>query len=254
MKNIILLAIAGFGLNVFAAPAIGNVDAATMQADGSVIVAGWTCIPNVNQSIGVNVVSFGPKGFSLLVLNAPANIPNESAVDSVCGTVGINHRFAVSIDANTVRNLEGNTFRVYPAGQGIDYEPIAGDKLNPYGQIAGNIDSVTQDFSSGGLIVRGWACQIGKNIETSVLLSAGPITQVDKQPLALAESNVSSEKAINDVCQNGRNNNRFSARVPGSYLTLKTGEKLDVQAVLPDNAGYQQLPNSDKFILTDFTH
>jgi hypothetical protein len=101
----------------------GWIDSISHNADDSNTISGWACSVGYPVSIEVHLYGYGPAGSagSSFITALEANQANEEAVDSICGTSGVGHRFNFTIDALTVDKFENAAVWAYginPSGQG----------------------------------------------------------------------------------------------------------------------------------------
>lgn len=94
-------------------PAVrGYVDRVT-PSDREVVVAGWACDAYQQRSIDVHLYAGGPAGTGRFVKAITANLPNEAAVSSACGTSGINHRFEFHLTTAEWRQIQHQRLYVH---------------------------------------------------------------------------------------------------------------------------------------------
>ncbi|MDF0604901.1 hypothetical protein HZU77_004425 [Neisseriaceae bacterium TC5R-5] len=91
-------------------PVLGYIDNIYKNADGSVMVAGWSCNKYVDQSISVQLYTG-----SQFIAMSTANVLREKAVnDTCCTTDGVRHGFAFNVG----KNMGGKPIKVFGLASG----------------------------------------------------------------------------------------------------------------------------------------
>lgn len=72
--------------------------------NGLTVARGWACDAGRSESIAVHLYAGGPAGTGNYVNATTANLPNEPAVNAVCGAAG-NHRFQIEIGNYQAQNI-----------------------------------------------------------------------------------------------------------------------------------------------------
>jgi hypothetical protein len=81
----------------------GNIDG-VYYVNGLTVASGWACDAGRSESIAVHLYAGGPAGTGNYVNATTANLPNEPAVNAVCGASG-NHRFQIEIGNYQAQNI-----------------------------------------------------------------------------------------------------------------------------------------------------
>lgn len=153
-------------------------------------------------------------------------------------------------------------------------------------RLRGQVDRYDFHFHKNEVIVHGWAClsgetkgfsqvlayaeKVGKkqlseeetNLTPSLRsvyertplrhipfpLTQSPLVQV-LSPIGYIEPRISSESAVNQICQNGSQANRFQLLIPDRFLRAHPGKKLVISVSHSSIQGSVELRNSQKFIL-----
>lgn len=93
----------------------GNVDGVNQKVDGKYYLEGWACDFGAARSNNIKVYAEGDNGRGQILIKPelPANRGNEAAVDQVCGTQGIGHRFSILLGNRVRANYGGRKIFAY---------------------------------------------------------------------------------------------------------------------------------------------
>lgn len=208
-------------------------------AVGSIVVqnfapflSGWACEVGVAKSLSVHLYVNGPAGTGKMVKSVVANQPNEAALDTLCGTTGVPHRFLIPISADDVRKYGGGLLYVHGisasggANRLLDH---SGEQAFPRNLITGSIDGVVP--TATGYAVNGWACDLGKAQSIQVHLYAGGAAGTGTIA-AVATADRPTEPAVNAACKTPEGTpHRFSIPLGESAIASHGGKALYVHGI-----------------------
>jgi cell migration-inducing and hyaluronan-binding protein len=204
---------------------IGSVE----KGAGSHLITGWACDSGVVASVEVHVYARSSTGTSTFITAATANVANEPAVNTACGTPsGTAHRFRIPLSNQVVASHGGQALYVYGISRSGGPNSALGGSgsftvpTQPWG-VTGNIDGLTP--TSTGYLLTGWACDAGYSQSIAVHVYVGGAAGTPgAQMLTNGVANGSTEVGVNSACQTaGGTPHRFSipithAMVNAHYL------------------------------------
>ncbi len=136
----------------------GNIDEVTELSDGSVAIRGWSCVEKYAQSIDVHLYTGNASGATgaTFVASVRANLANESAVNSACGTSGTSHRFMINLTKSQAQIHAGKKVYVHgihpnTAGNKNFTIDSSGQKSIPYSADA-KICEMVRLYASGNML------------------------------------------------------------------------------------------------------
>ncbi len=207
----------------------GNIDGFTSSPSGAVL-SGWVCNSRVYKSLDVHVYYGGVFGVGSFLKVATANVANEPAVSSICGTSGVSHRFSIPLSYAELSLLAGKKLFVYGISSVLGWPNSLLDNSGIYPDLSikGNIDGLAT--SASGAVLSGWACnsKISRSIDVHVYY--GGVFGVGSF-LKVATANVANEPAVSSVCGTSGVSHRFSILLSNAELSLLAGKKLFVYGI-----------------------
>ena len=100
----------------------GYLDSATLNSDGSATVLGWGCDVTVSSPVTINLTVGSAGGTSLA--SGPTSVQAESAVNAICRTSGVAHRFQYRLSDSQV--VQHKNKQLYATANGIQLNGSGG--------------------------------------------------------------------------------------------------------------------------------
>jgi cell migration-inducing and hyaluronan-binding protein len=218
-----------------AAAAIIGVLGPIERSAGSQFITGWACDSGVASSVSVHV--YAGSGAGTFITAATANVANEPAVNSACGTpAGTAHRFRIPISNQMVTAHGGKPLFLY----GISLTGGANAALSGSGQLTvptqqwgviGNIDGLVT--TSTGYQLNGWACDAGASQSISVHVYVGGAAGAPgAQILTTGVANNTTEPGVNGACSTvGGTAHRFALPITAAMVNAHYLKPIHVHGI-----------------------
>lgn len=188
-------------------PIHGYIDGFQDLGAQGLVLNGWACAKNRNESIDVHVYVNGAAGTGQFVKAARADRPSEPAVAQQCQTQYSNHRFSIPFTRSEAMQLSGVSVFVH----GISPVGLPNLTIGQSGRVSfpvvqannvrGGITSVEPDGASGNWVT-GYACIPGqpRSLDIEVFIGgpagSGTFAGTGKADMNLGD-NVSTSRGCN---------------------------------------------------------
>lgn len=227
----------------------GNIDQFTTAPNGGVVLQGWACAKNTEQSIDVHVYVNGAAGGGGQMLKAGrASNSSEAAVSRECGTQNTAHRFAIPFTAEEALQFGNAPVWVHGISPvGLPNLAIANSgRINfpkASTQIFGSLVSVT-DNGGGGNQVTGFACHASLVRPIEVEIFVGGPAGVGRWTSS-AKANLGMDVwEMPRQCIHNANQSGFAIQIPPEIASSNIGQAVYAYAIDPLTGTLHQLSGS----------
>ncbi len=216
-------------INVPVLPLIGGVSS-VVTAGRDVLINGWACLKNQSLPISVHAYVDGPYLTGKYLAQGVSNINGGPDMLNVCTSGSIAHRYSLRLPTSLwvdhagkpvfIHGISGkagvSNFLLTHSGS----HKIPANSLNLQ-NVIGYLDTV--EVVPQGVLVNGWACQVGDTRNLNVHIYAGGGLGTGRL-VASGTANINHEEAVNTRCLGGTGH-RFRITVP-TTAQFKYGEAI----------------------------
>lgn len=226
---------------------IGYLDKIVKINEGGFEVRGWACDTNQNTSIRVYI----KVNINEDITSGMADLPSESAISSLCGTNGINHRFRIAIPENKLREHQGNPITAYgkSVSGGSNNALISPNPrvIMPTTNVRGNFEYLIKEEDK--YYIGGWACNEGVDESTLLHIYVDKSAYVGGSYAFKGYANIYDDvnskipnSIIESSCLTQGVPHRFKLEISETVIQNHKGKNLIVHGIDPTSGGSLNMP------------